>query len=76
MVRSKDRMALETKEKCIFSNLQEHLPGILDVLLDLDQKLYSLSAVKQTMIIRESQVHHRSDDNLSVDNNWLIVDGM
>lgn len=58
------------------SILQEHPARILNVLFDLHQKLHCLSAVKQTMIIGKSQVHHGSDDDLSVDNNWLIVDGM
>jgi hypothetical protein len=74
--RPEHKVGAETKERCMCSILQKHPARILDVLLDLDQELHCLSAVKKTMIIGESQVHHGSDDNLSIDNNCLVVDGM
>ena len=77
MPRSKHKAGAEQKkDACVFSDLQKHSARILDVLLNLNQELDRLSTVKKTMIIGESQVHHGSDDDLSVDNNWLIVDGM
>jgi hypothetical protein len=76
MARPKHRWEAETKERCMGSILQEHPARILDVLFDLNQKLHCLSSVEQTMIVGESQVHHGSDDDLSGDNNWLLVDSM
>lgn len=35
-----------------------------------------ISTVKQTMIIGKGDDHNRSDDNLSVDNNRLLLDGV
>lgn len=57
-------------------NLQQHATGILDVLLDLDKELHCLPAVQQTVVVGQRQVHHRSDLNLSVDSNWLLLDGV
>ena len=57
-------------------NLQQHATRILDVLLDLHEELHGLPAVKQTVVVGQRQVHHRSDLNLSVDSNWLLLDGV
>jgi len=56
--------------------LQKHTSRILDVLLNLDQELHSLPAVKKTMVICERQVHHWANHNLAIDYNWLVLDGM
>ena len=76
MARSKHRLVAEQKKDTLCSILQKHPARILDVLLDFHQELHSLSAVEQTMVIGESQVHHGSDDDLAIDNNWFIVDCM
>ena len=57
-------------------NLQQHATGILDELLDLDEELHCLPAIQQTVVVGQCQVHHRPDLNLSVDGDWLILDGV
>lgn len=58
------------------THLQKHLTGILNVLLYLDQELHGLSAVKKTMVIGKCQVHHGTDLNLAIDDNWALLSGM
>jgi hypothetical protein len=58
------------------SILQEHPAGILNILLDLHQELDRLSTIEKTMIVGESKIHHGSNDDLAVDNNWLILDSV
>ena len=55
---------------------QQHSPGVFDVLFDLHQKLYSLSAIEKTMIVGQCQIHHRSNDNLAVDNHGFFLNRM
>jgi hypothetical protein len=56
--------------------LQEHLPGVLNVLLDLDQERDSFPAVEQSMIVCERKVHHRPDFDFSVNSNGLVFDSV
>lgn len=37
---------------------EQHLPGILDELLDLHEEGDGLSAIKQTVVVSQSEVHH------------------
>lgn len=55
---------------------QQHAPGILDVLLDLDQELDGLLAIEQTVVVRQGEVHHGSALNLAVHNHGAVLDGM
>lgn len=57
-------------------SLQKHASGILNVLLHLHQELHSFPAVQQSVVVGESQVHHRADLNLAVDGNGSLLDGM
>jgi hypothetical protein len=38
--------------------LEQHLPGILDVLLDLDEESDGLPPIKQSVVVCEREVHH------------------
>lgn len=55
---------------------QKHLPWILNILLDLDEESDCFPAIKETVIIRKGEVHHRSDLNLAVDGDRLVLDGV
>lgn len=61
---------------CLYDNLKKHLPGVLDVLLHLDEELNSLPAIKQSVVVGESQVHHRANLDLSVDSDGALLDSM
>jgi hypothetical protein len=56
--------------------LQEHPPWVLDVILDLNQKLHRFPTVQQAVVIGQSQVHHRTNHNLPVDDNCLLLNGV
>lgn len=57
-------------------SLQKHPPGVLNVLLHLDEELHSLPAIQQTVVVGKSQVHHGSDLDLAVDSNGALLDGV
>merc|ERR1712063_246664 len=59
-----------------YRSLQEHLPGVLNVLLDLDQESDSFPSVKQSVVVCERKVHHRPNLDLSVDSDRLLLDGV
>ena len=44
--------------------VHQHDPGVLNSVLDSSQKGDSLATVDQAVVIGESNVHHRADDNL------------
>lgn len=56
------------------SYLQQHASRVLNVLLDLHQELDSLLAVKQTVIVSQSQVHHGPGLDLAVHNDSALLD--
>ena len=62
--------------RVIIYSLQEHASRILDILLNLHQKLNGFSAIQETVVVCQGQVHHRADNNLAVHNDWLILDSM
>lgn len=37
---------------------EQHLPGVLNVLLDLDKEGDSLPAVEESVVVCEGEVHH------------------
>ena len=39
-------------------HLQKHAAWVLNVLLDLDQEGNGLTAIEETMIVGESEIHH------------------
>ena len=55
-------------------NLKEHLPGVLDKLLDLDEELNGLPSVEKPVVVRERDGHDRADDNLALDNDSSVSD--
>ncbi len=55
---------------------EKHLARILNVLLDLDQELDGLPAVQQTVVVREGEVHHGTDLDLTVDSNGTVLGGV
>jgi hypothetical protein len=42
----------------LITYLEQHLPGILNVLLDLDKECHSFPTIKQSVVICKSKVHH------------------
>ena len=44
--------------------VHQHDPGVLNGVLDSSQEGDSLATVDQAVVIGESNVHHRADDNL------------
>lgn len=56
--------------------LQQHAPRVLNVPLDLDQELHGLLAVKQTVVVRQSQVHHWPGLHLAVHNYSTFLDSV
>lgn len=55
---------------------KQHLPRVLDKLLDLDEESDGLPTIKQTVVVSQGEVHHRSDFNLAVDGDGLVLDGV
>lgn len=66
----------QSRQSVISYNLEKHFPGILNVLLNLDQKLNSLSAVQEPVVIGQRQVHHWPDLHLPVDSDRALLDRM
>src|SRR5215470_15279510 len=48
------------------SDLEQQPLGVLDALLDPQQELHGLAAVDEPVVVAQSQVHHRTDDDLTV----------
>lgn len=55
---------------------QQQAARVLNVVLDLDQKGDSLLAVKQTVVVGQSNNHDRADLDLSVDSDGLLLNGV
>lgn len=55
---------------------EEHLPGVLDELLDLDEESDGLPAVEDAVVVSEGEVHHGADFDLAVDGDGLVLDGV
>src|SRR5688572_14920932 len=56
------------------SALQKKVPGVLDVFLDLDEKLHGLAPIDDAVVIAERDVHHRTDHHLAVQWNRTVQD--
>ena len=65
---------LETSK--VQTALQEHAPGVLNVLLHLHQELHSFPAIQQPVVVCKGQVHHWADLNLAIDGNRSLLDGV
>ena len=57
-------------------NAEEHLAGVLDVLLDLDEEGDGFPAIKKTVVVGEGEVHHGADLDLAVDGDGTLLDGV
>ena len=69
--------AFATVDPCDANGLtEEHLPGVLNVLLDLDEESDGFPAIKETVIVGESEEHHGADLDLAVDSDGLVLDGV
>ena len=55
---------------------KEHLPGVLDHLLDLDEESDGLAAVEDAVVVGQGEVHHGADLDLAVDGDGLVLDGV
>src|SRR5689334_14185014 len=73
---AKGELSLEEGSGNLHDGSKEHPARVLDVFLDLDQESSGLSAVNETMVVRESDVHHRANFNLAVDGDGSIEDGV
>ena len=66
------------KPSDILLNTKDKTARIFDHRLDADKEGYSLTAVNNPVIIRQSQIHHRLDDNLvtlvTADNHGALLD--
>jgi hypothetical protein len=59
------------------SNLsKQHLPRVLDHLLDLDEEGDGLAAVEDAVVVGQGEVHHGADLDLAVDGDGLVLDGV
>src|SRR5258708_3594738 len=56
------------------SALEKQLCRLLEVFLDLHQKLHGLAAVDDAVIVAEGDVHHRPEHNLTVYADRPILD--
>jgi hypothetical protein len=50
--------------------------GVLDGLLHLHEEGDGLPAVDEAVVVAEGEVHHRADDDLAVDGDGALVDGV
>lgn len=56
--------------------LQKHASGVFNILFDLHQELHSFSSIKKAMIVGQCEVHHGPDDDLTVYDDWLVLDSV
>ena len=56
--------SIHLQQNVVLLEVKEHDPRILNRPLDAAQKGCGLSAINQTMIISQSDVHHRSNGDL------------
>jgi hypothetical protein len=56
--------------------VHEHDPWVLHGILDRPKEGDSLTTVDQAVVIREGNVHHRSDHNLAVPDNRSLKNAM
>lgn len=55
---------------------KEHLPGVLDHLLDADEESNGFTAIEDAVVVGQGEVHHGADLDLAVDGDWLVLDGV
>ena len=55
---------------------EEHLPGVLDHLLDADEESDGFAAVEDAVVVGQGEVHHGADLDLAVDGDGLVLDGV
>lgn len=52
---------------------EKHLSRVFDVFLDLDQEGHSFPAIKQSVVVGESEVHQWSDLDLAINDSWSLL---
>src|SRR5262245_4723414 len=57
-------------------HFQQQSFGVLDALLDAHQEADRLAAVDQAVVVGQRQVHHRTDDDLVLDDDGALLDGV
>lgn len=55
---------------------KQHLPRVLDKLLDANKESNGFPAIQQTVVVGQGKVHHRTDLDLAVDDDGLVLDGV
>lgn len=58
------------------SDFKQHSSWVFNMSLDSLQEQNCILTIKETMVIGQSQVHHRSGHNLAVPNNWALDNGV
>jgi hypothetical protein len=56
--------------------VHQHNPGIFYGGFDGSQESDSFTAIHQTMVVGQSDVHHGADDDLSIPDNWPLEHAM
>jgi hypothetical protein len=55
---------------------EEHLPRVLNHLLDADEEGDGFAAVEDAVVVGQGEVHHGADLDLAVDGDGLVLDGV
>ena len=64
----------EEGERCLRAD--EEAGRILDGLLDLHEEGDGFLAVHEAVVVAQGEIHHRADDDLAVDGDGALVDGV
>jgi hypothetical protein len=55
---------------------EEHLPRVLNHLLDADEEGDGFAAVEDAVVVGQGEVHHGADLDLAVDGDGLVLDSV
>jgi hypothetical protein len=66
----------ESEQGLRFLYLQNHPRRVFDQFLDVIQKSYCFTAINDAMVIRQGNVHHRSDDHAAIPGNGTLLNRM
>ena len=58
------------------SDAEDEAGGVFDRLFHFDEEGDGLFAVDEAVVVTERQIHHRADDDLAVDGDGAVVDGV
>ncbi len=58
------------------SHLQHQPRRVLEAVLDADEEGDGFLAVDQAVVVAEGEIHHRADDDLAVEGDRALLDGV